>query len=344
MSNFGIVEAEKKTILLVDDVVENLHLLTGLLKDEYRIKIAKNGLKAIEIAKQSPSVDLILMDVIMPEMDGYTACSVLKSEESTAHIPVIFLTSLNEAAQEAKGFDFGGADFISKPFNSQVVKARIRTHLDLQSERNKAETLLRYLLPTTVIKELKSTGKYIPVIHQDTSIMFCDIIDFTSKASAIQPDKLVSELTELFTAFDDIILSYNGLRIKTLGDGYMAATGLDKVEDLNHADNLVHAGLDIINFLNTRNQSNDYIWECRIGIHSGSVMSGVIGKSRCQFDIMGDNVNIAARVENNGNPMKIVITEVTASYLKSHNLILKPLGEYDLKGKGSMNLIEVSRI
>jgi CheY-like chemotaxis protein len=344
MSNFGIVEEEKKTILLVDDVVENLQLLTGLLKDDYRVKIAKNGLKAIEIAKQSPSVDLILMDVIMPEMDGYTACSILKQEEKTSHIPIIFLTSLNEAAQEAKGFDFGGADFISKPFNSQVVKARIRTHLDLQSERNKADTLLRYLLPTTVIKELKSTGNYVPVIHQNTSIMFCDIIDFTSKAAEIEPDHLVSELSELFTAFDEIILNYNGLRIKTLGDGYMAATGLDKVEDFTHADNLVQAGLDMINFLIDRNQSSKYSWECRIGIHSGPVMSGVIGKSRCQFDIMGDNVNIAARVENNGLPMKIVITEDTASFLKSPNLILKPLGEFDLKGRGLMNLIEVSRI
>lgn len=343
MSSFGIIEADKKTILVVDDSVENLQLLTGLLKDDYRIKVAKNGLKAIEIVRRDPSIDLILLDVMMPEMDGYTACAELKSDELTSQVPIIFLTSLNEAADETKGFDIGGADFISKPFNAQVVKARIRTHLDLQTERKKADTLLRYLLPSTVIQELKSTGKYVSVIHEHTSIMFCDLVDFTTKAAEMEPEVLVNELSELFAEFDEIVGSYGGLRIKTLGDGYMAASGLGKKEDSTHAENLVNAGLDIITFLEKRNTTSPYKWECRIGIHSGPVISGVVGKSRCQFDIMGDNVNIASRVESNGSSMKVTVTQITASQLSTPTLLLKPLGEFDLKGKGNMNLIEVTR-
>lgn len=343
MNNFGITESDKSTILVVDDSVENLQLLTGLLKDDYKIKVAKNGLKALEIVRRDASIDLILMDVMMPEMDGYTACSELKKDELTAQVPIIFLTSLNDVADETKGFDIGGADFISKPFNAQVVKARIRTHLDLQTERRKADTLLRYLLPTTVIQELKSTGTYVPVIHQHTSIMFCDLVDFTVKAAEMEPDVLVNELSELFAEFDEIVTTSGGLRIKTLGDGYMAAAGLGKKEHSNHAENLVNAGLDIIAFLERRNETSPYHWECRIGIHSGPVISGVVGKSRCQFDIMGDNVNIASRVESKGSNMKITVTETTASLLTSPDLLLKPLGHFDLKGKGSMNLIEVSR-
>ncbi|MCB0756348.1 MAG: response regulator, partial [Flavobacteriales bacterium] len=159
-NNFGLTKVDKHTILVVDDSVENLQLLSALLRDDYKIKVAKNGKKAIELVQKDPAIDLVLMDVMMPEMDGYTACQILKSDEVTAQVPIIFLTALNEASDETKGFDIGGADFISKPFNAQVVKARIRTHLDLQEERKKADRLLRYLLPNTVIQELKTNGSY----------------------------------------------------------------------------------------------------------------------------------------------------------------------------------------
>ena len=343
ITNFGIAAADKQTILVVDDSVENLQLLAGLLKDDYRIKVAKNGLKALELVRCDPSIDLILMDVMMPEMDGYTACAAIKSDELTASVPIIFLTSLNEVADETRGFDIGGADFISKPFNAQVVKARIRTHLDLQTERRKADTLLRYLLPNTVIQELKSTGTYVPVIHQHASIMFCDLVDFTTKAAIMEPVVLVNELSELFAEFDEIVTRLQGLRIKTLGDGYMAAAGIGVRACSDHALNLVNAGLDIIDFIAKRNTYSPYRWECRIGIHSGPVISGVVGKSRCQFDIMGDNVNIASRVESNSSSMRVTVTETTASLLSSPELLLKPMGTFDLKGKGNMNLIEVLR-
>ena len=343
MNNFGLNDTGKKTILIVDDSVENLQLLTALLKDDYQIKVAKNGLKAVEIVTKDPSIDLVLMDVMMPIMDGYAACEKLKADELTAQVPIIFLTSLSQAADETKGFDIGGADFISKPFNALVVKARIRTHLDLQDERRKADTLLRYLLPSTVIKELKKTGSYKPEIHKNTSIMFCDLVDFTTTAATLEPTVLVDELSELFAEFDEIVTGLGGLRIKTLGDGYMAACGIGSSDAADHALNMVNAGLDIIQFLNERNETSELKWECRIGIHSGQVISGVVGKSRCQFDIMGDNVNIASRVESNGSPMAVTITESTANQLSSNQLLLKPLGAFNLKGKGTMNLIEVSR-
>src|SRR4051812_44099098 len=108
---------ERPLILAVDDSVENLQILASLLKDSYRVRIAKSGAKAVELAKQFPRPDLILMDVIMPEMTGFQACDILKDDAETKNIPIIFLTSLNEVADETTGLQKGGADFISKPIN-----------------------------------------------------------------------------------------------------------------------------------------------------------------------------------------------------------------------------------
>ncbi|MBL4585754.1 MAG: response regulator, partial [Flavobacteriales bacterium] len=235
MNDFGLQDGDRRTVLVVDDSVQNLQLLTALLKDIYRIKVAKNGAKAVEITANDPTIDLILMDVIMPEMNGYEACQHIKENDSTAHIPVIFLTALTDVSDETKGFEVGGADFISKPFNAEVVKARIKTHIELQHERKKSDLLLAYLLPDAVIQELKTTGSYAPVIHQNTSIMFCDLVDFTTIASKLEPTELVSELTDLFTQFDKIVTNNNGFRVKTLGDGYMTTTGISNSKDEDHA-------------------------------------------------------------------------------------------------------------
>ena len=133
----------RPVILAVDDSVENLQIIASLLKDDYRVKVAKDGYKAIELAKQQPLPDLVLLDVIMPEMNGFEVCEKLKNDPATYKIPIIFITALNEVADETTGLQKGGADFISKPINPDIVKARINIHLALQAERKKSERLLR---------------------------------------------------------------------------------------------------------------------------------------------------------------------------------------------------------
>ena len=132
MNNFFHQSDQLETILVVDDSVENLQVLTALLRDKYKVKVAKSGLKALEILETDASVQLILLDIMMPEMDGYEVCEKIKSSSVTSKIPVIFLTALNESSDETKGFKAGGADFITKPFNAVVVLARIGIHLELQ--------------------------------------------------------------------------------------------------------------------------------------------------------------------------------------------------------------------
>jgi sigma-B regulation protein RsbU (phosphoserine phosphatase) len=142
---------QKKTVLLVDDAPANIQIVNSILKDIYKIRIATNGAKALELAKVTPPPDLILLDVMMPEMDGYEVCTHLKLDPATRDIPVIFLTGQTEVEDETKGFDVGAVDYIHKPFSPAVVKARVHTHLVLRGIR---EQLAQQLL--TIQKELET--------------------------------------------------------------------------------------------------------------------------------------------------------------------------------------------
>lgn len=125
-------ELEKSTVLVVDDTPDNLTLMSGLLKDDYKVKIANGGEKALKIAQSDTPPDLILLDIMMPEMDGYTVCFHLKENPKTAHIPVIFLTAKTEVADETKGFELGAVDYITKPISPQIVMSRVAAHLSVK--------------------------------------------------------------------------------------------------------------------------------------------------------------------------------------------------------------------
>ena len=142
---------QKKTVLLVDDAPANIQIVNSILKDLYKIRIATNGAKALELAKVTPPPDLILLDVMMPEMDGYEVCTQLKLDPETRDIPVIFLTGQTQVEEETRGFDVGAVDYIHKPFSPAVVKARVQTHLVLRGIR---EQLAQQLL--TIQKELET--------------------------------------------------------------------------------------------------------------------------------------------------------------------------------------------
>lgn len=125
----------KKVVLVVDDKPENIMVLHGILGDLFTVKAALSGEKAIAIAKETPSPDLILLDIMMPSMDGYEVCSILKADPSTSKIPIIFVTAMTEVEDEAKGFDVGGVDYITKPVSPSIVLARVNTHIELADQQ-----------------------------------------------------------------------------------------------------------------------------------------------------------------------------------------------------------------
>jgi serine phosphatase RsbU (regulator of sigma subunit) len=193
------MNAEVKTVLLVDDEPANIKIVNSILKDIYKTRIATNGAKALELANQDPAPDLILLDVMMPEMNGYEVCSRLKSADQTRDIPVIFLTGQTEIDDETKGFEVGAVDYIHKPFSPAVVQARVRTHLVLrgireqlamqlqaiQGEMETARQIQLSILPREIpaIKGLEIAARYIPM----TSVAgdFYDFIPIDEKRIGI---------------------------------------------------------------------------------------------------------------------------------------------------------------
>lgn len=131
------------------------------------------------------------------------------------------------------------------------------------------------------------------------------------------------------------------MRIKTIGDAYMAVSGIGQVHPESGARAIVEAGLQFIEFLESRNRISPIQWTCRVGINTGEIISGLVGKSRFQFDVMGDHVNIASRVESNGKSMEVIVTTSTASYLDNEKYLKESLGEVPLKGRGKMELIKI---
>ena len=163
---------DKKLILIVDDVAANLKIAYEILKPLYKLRIATSGAMALEAVKATRQPDLILLDVMMPEMDGYEVCTFLKADLSTREIPVIFLTALSDPQDESRGFAVGAVDYIHKPFSPAVVLARVKTHLKLREGREQLiETVLRSLTPAVETATAVGGGEVIPLITHLRSLL-----------------------------------------------------------------------------------------------------------------------------------------------------------------------------
>ena len=219
------------------------------------------------------------------------------------------------------------------------MKARIRTHLDLQRERKKSNQLLRVLLPDAVVHDLIQHGSHKPQIKENVSILFCDFVGFLGISSRLSPQDLIDELSDIFSAFDSLCETHGTTRIKTIGDAYMAVSGVHHSHH-EHAHNLVRTALSFIDYLEQRNATAKQEWQCRIGIHSGKVIAGIIGKTRFIYDVVGDDVNIASRTESAGETMKVTITEATRTLIEK-DFDVKSAGISHLKGKGEMELFHL---
>nr|CRH05591.1 putative response regulator receiver protein [Candidatus Magnetococcus massalia] len=152
-------ETEQKLLLLVDDMPENLDVLSGILRDRYKVKVAINGERALKIAHGDPRPDLILLDVMMPEMDGFEVCRQLKADPATAEIPVIFVTAKTEPVDEKRGFELGAVDYIAKPVNPDIVMVRVHTQLELASKQRENQLLLqenREILDKTLVGSIRA--------------------------------------------------------------------------------------------------------------------------------------------------------------------------------------------
>jgi adenylate cyclase len=325
----------RNLILIVDDTPTNVAVISGLLKETYKTKVATNGEKALAIANGADKPDLILLDIMMPGMDGFEVCRRLKANPETAEIPVIFLTAKTDAVDEEKGFEVGGVDYIHKPFSGPIVLARVRTQLALQEAlseareaRNQADELLHALLPRKAAEEIRNYGTVIPKRYDDVAVLFCDVTNFTAYCDKNEPEDVVSRLDALFVIFERITAQHGLEKIKTIGDGFMSVAGLlQEVDD--PLGSAVRCGLEMASTL----IDADLGWEVRVGVNAGPVVAGIVGQERYQFDIWGDTVNVAARMLDQSEPNTVAVTgDVWA--MVSSDFEGEKLGELDVKGKG----------
>jgi class 3 adenylate cyclase len=207
---------------------------------------------------------------------------------------------------------------------------------ELSDEKQKVEGLLLNILPAYVLEELKEKGKSDPRYFEDVAILFTDFVGFTKISSQIEPIKLIEELNDMFTRFDDIVESHRCERIKTIGDSYMAVAGLSGKEE-NPAHQMAQCAIEILKFIEQRNKISAIEWKIRIGISAGQSMGGIVGKTKYLFDLFGDTINTASRMESNSEPMKINVSEAAFKKLNSiYTFSERP--EVDVKGKGKMKM------
>jgi len=213
----------------------------------------------------------------------------------------------------------------------RLLEELIRKYVVLEKRVN---DLLKNTLPETVANEIKYDGRFAPRPY-DCTILFSDIVEFTKLAESIPGDTLIELLDRLFKGMDDLIVSFKGTKIKTIGDAYMAVFGAP-IEYDGHAVNAVRTGLALLKMVDSFGRQNDQSLQIRVGIHTGRVMAGVVGKERMQFDVFGDNVNIASRFESSGAKGRVNVSHAT--YMNARDFFeFEERGEIALKNKANMN-------
>ncbi|WP_082050875.1 adenylate/guanylate cyclase domain-containing protein [Neotamlana sedimentorum] len=208
----------------------------------------------------------------------------------------------------------------------------------LIAEQKKSEDLLHNILPSNIIRDLKESGMTIPKRHKNITILFTDFVGFTEIVSSISAITLVNELNDIFGRFDEIMEETEVEKIETIGDAYMAACGLENEMSNNYyAANCIKAAKMMLSYLEERNKSHEIMWKMRVGIHSGTAVSGVVGKKKFAYDLFGDTINTASRIESAGEAGKINISSTTYKLIKNDFTCISR-GKIFAKGKGELEM------
>jgi class 3 adenylate cyclase len=321
-------------ILIVDDTPANVQVLSATLKEQgYQLSVALNGKQALDLlARVRP--DLILLDVMMPELDGFETCRRIKASTAWREIPVIFLTARTEVDDIVKGFEVGAVDYVAKPFNTHELLARVNTHLSLDRLNRENQRLLLNVLPARIAERLKRQEGIIAERFDNVSVLFADLVGFTPLSARLTPTELVEMLNQVFSTFDELVADRSLEKIKTIGDAYMVAGNLPEPRS-DHLTAMAELALDMHERVGKMTGPAAGL-KLRVGLHIGSVVAGVIGIRKFIYDVWGDTVNTASRLESHGAPGRIHVSETVYARLQG-NFSFESRGSIELKGRGSAN-------
>jgi len=348
----AVTSDQHASLLVVDDNELNRDMLKRRLERlGYTVTCAVNGVEALEKLEAEP-FDLLLLDVLMPVMNGFEVLAHLKDDARQRDIPVIVLSASDQLEHAVNCIEMGASDYVMKPFNPVLLQARIGSCLErkrlrdqehsylrqIEEEKKRADELLRVILPHDVATELKNTKSVNPRRVEKVGILFCDVVGFTAYSEQHSPEKILEHLQTLVKAFEELCAQHGLEKIKTIGDAFMAAAGvLVPVE--NPALNCIRCGLEMAQAAERQSAQ----WQVRVGVNVGPVIAGVVGNRKYQYDIWGDAVNTAARMQAAGRQGAVCVNGETwkqvATCCSGYSL-----GLITVKGKGEQELFIVESL
>ncbi len=341
------METQAHKILVVDDnSTSRLKMAMAVKALGHDSEVAEDGIVALQVLGQT-DFDLILLDIEMPNLDGYGVLSRMRQDSRLRDIPVIVISAVDDMENVVRAIELGAQDFLPKNFERVLFTARVEACLEtkrltdqraehlsqIEQERKRADDLLHATLPPAAIEELKRTNKFQPRRFENVVVLMADVVNFTQFCDANPPEEAVVRLEGLISGFEEISLSHGLEKIKTIGDAYLATAGLLKeceepwLAASRTALEMAAAAPDLASG-----------WQVRVGLHSGAVVAGVIGKQQHLFDIWGDTVNTVARLTGIPDPGCVCVTSQVWKNIPSIGV---SLGEFEVKGKGSLEFFRL---
>ena len=336
------------SILIIDDNASNTEYLKRKLETAGHKVTSANSSEEAERFLRQENFALVLLDILMPDINGYEFLKRHAEEFHRGNIPVIMVSSLDETDTIYRCLEAGAQDYVTKPYNFITLNGRINSALErkvlkdrekeylrtIKEEKQKSEKLLLNILPEPIAERLKAHEVTIADNFPECSVLFADIVGFTPLSAKLDAEQLVDLLNEIFSAFDEYVEELGLEKIKTIGDSYMVAAGIPEPRP-EHAKNIVEMALKMMHYFENKHPIDGEQLSIRIGIHSGPVVAGVIGKKKFIYDLWGDTVNTAARMESHGVPGSIHLSASTAALIRD-NYALVARGVSEIKGKGPM--------
>lgn len=327
-------------LLVVDDNKVNRLLLTRSLELQgHGVTTAENGRVALETLRRAP-FDLLLLDIEMPEMDGFQVLEELIRDPQLRDVPVIVTSSLEGMDSVVRCIELGAVDYLSKPVNPVLLKARIDASLEKKRLRDEMKELVRRFATPEVAQDLQKSGFSLGGKRVTASVMFSDIRGFTPLVESQSPEETIDLLNTYYTLMFDAINGHDGVVNQMIGDGLMAIFGAP-LPLADHCASAVRAALEMIELVDMFNAERATEGKAPIrigiGIASGEMVAGYAGTTkRATYTCIGDTVNLAARLETHTKEVQraILIDDATRAGLTG-TISLEALGPVHLKGKAS---------
>ena len=341
------METDGPAILIVNDNEDNRYTLQLLLEADghSRLATASGGHEALALLARE-KFSLVLLDLMMPDLNGDEVLKIIKGNPDTRDVSVVILSADTDTERVSKCIEIGADDYLPKPFNPTILRARISSELRkrslrsmeneylerIEQEKKHSEALLRNILPPEIAIRLRKGETNIADHSEDASIIFTDVVGFTKITARMRAFEIVACLNRLFSDFDRLAEDVGAEKIKTIGDSYMAAGGFDG----RAAAGAVAVGrlaLAMMEVIDCQPPLGCRKLKLRVGIHCGPATAGVIGDTRFSYDVWGDAVNTASRMESYGEPGRIQVSAVFRD-LTRDAFVFEERGATEIKGLG----------